>query len=151
MNTLKIAISGLLLVVAGAALAEEVTCESVDGKRKECRMDSRGQVRMVQQLSKADCVEGRTWGQDRQGVWVDDGCRATFEAEHGAPSSVTCESVDNASHSCAMNTEGGVRLVTQHSKADCTEGRTWGTTREGVWVSHGCRAEFQNAGGRYHH
>ena len=149
MNTLKIAISGLLLVAAGGVLAEEVTCESIDGKRNECRMDARGHVRVVTQLSKADCVEGRTWGQDRQGVWVDDGCRAVFAADDAAPNSVTCESVDNASHSCAMNTEGGVRLVTQHSKADCIEGRTWGVTRQGVWVSHGCRADFENSSARH--
>ena len=36
-------------------------------------------VRLVRQLSSARCVEGQTWGQDRSGLWVTQGCRAEFE------------------------------------------------------------------------
>ncbi|MGO4780359.1 DUF3011 domain-containing protein, partial [Lysobacter sp. 2RAB21] len=38
-------------------------------------------VRMVKQLSKSECVEGRSWGFDAHGVWVEDGCRAEFELD----------------------------------------------------------------------
>ena len=34
---------------------------------------------MVQQLSRAPCVENRTWDRDREGVWVDKGCAAIFD------------------------------------------------------------------------
>jgi hypothetical protein len=34
---------------------------------------------LERQHSRNACIEGRTWGQDRGGVWVDDGCRATFK------------------------------------------------------------------------
>ena len=60
------------------ALADEVTCESKSSKRVECNMDTRGEVRIVKQLSNAACVEGRTWGLSKHSVWVDKGCRAVF-------------------------------------------------------------------------
>lgn len=59
-----------------------VDCSSQDGRRKRCEWDVRyDSPRMVQQLSSAACVQGRTWGYDsRQGLWVDSGCRARFAA-----------------------------------------------------------------------
>ena len=42
-------------------------------------MDTSRGVRLVQQLSRAGCWEGRTWGKTRRGVWVANGCRADFE------------------------------------------------------------------------
>jgi len=30
-------------------------------------------------VAKADCVFNRTWGYDRDRIWVDRGCRADFE------------------------------------------------------------------------
>jgi len=39
-----------------------------------------GRIRMVQRHSNASCREGRDWGISRGTVWVDNGCRATFEA-----------------------------------------------------------------------
>lgn len=32
----------------------------------------------VQQLSKAPCQEGVSWGHDRANIWVTNGCRASF-------------------------------------------------------------------------
>jgi hypothetical protein len=55
-----------------------VTCESKDNRQVECAMNTRGDVRVVRQLSKTACVEGRTWGLSRHSVWVKDGCRAVF-------------------------------------------------------------------------
>jgi Protein of unknown function (DUF3011) len=54
-------------------------CASDDMRRHGCAMDTRDGVFIVRQRSEADCVYGRTWGYDRQGVWVDRGCRADFE------------------------------------------------------------------------
>lgn len=72
----------IVMVVAAAysthAFADEVTCESKSSKRVECSMDTRGEVRIVKQLSNAACVEGRTWGLSKHSVWVDKGCRAVF-------------------------------------------------------------------------
>ncbi len=54
-------------------------CESGDGKRHYCDVGNRGTVRLVRQRSGSPCIQGRTWGRDENGVWVDRGCRADFE------------------------------------------------------------------------
>lgn len=57
-----------------------VTCSSEDNRRKTCAWNAQaGAPRMVEQLSRVSCVEGRTWGySSRNGLWVDRGCRARF-------------------------------------------------------------------------
>jgi len=37
----------------------------------------------------------------------------------------------------------GASLVRQESQAPCQQGRTWGWTGNGVWVSNGCSARFR--------
>ena len=87
----------LPLVVAIAAVAAPVTasaqygygggtvrCESNDHRTRVCRVDTAGGVRLVDQDSRAPCVLGRTWGYDRSGIWVSQGCRAKFEVGRGA-------------------------------------------------------------------
>lgn len=54
-------------------------CESGDGKIHYCAEGARGEVRLIRQRSSSPCIFGRTWGRDRNGVWVDRGCRADFE------------------------------------------------------------------------
>lgn len=56
---------------------DDVYCASNDGREAYCRMPWRDSE-LVQQMSRASCIRGRTWGNDRHGVWVSDGCRATF-------------------------------------------------------------------------
>jgi hypothetical protein len=55
-----------------------ITCSSNNGKRNYCSADTRGGVRMVNQRSGSACIQGRTWGFDGRGIWVDHGCRADF-------------------------------------------------------------------------
>lgn len=78
MKTAKPMLAVMLAMFATPALADQVTCESVKGAQVECPMNTSGEVRMVRQLSKAACVEGRTWGLFKHSVWVKGGCRATF-------------------------------------------------------------------------
>lgn len=54
-----------------------IRCSSNNGGRVFCR--ARGPIdraMLAQQISGSACIEGRTWGYDRGGVWVDRGCRA---------------------------------------------------------------------------
>jgi hypothetical protein len=75
-----LAVAGILsLQPTEAAAQERVRCESVDRERTYCTADTRAGVRLVRQISSADCVSGRTWGADRRGIWVTRGCRADFE------------------------------------------------------------------------
>lgn len=59
-------------------LDHEVTCESVGKAQTECDMDTHGEVRLVRQLSRTECVQNRNWGLYHHSVWVKDGCRAVF-------------------------------------------------------------------------
>lgn len=59
------------------------TCESQDYRYKLCQVDTGrgGQVRIERQISKTRCVMGQTWGFNRGGVWVNQGCAAVFVVE----------------------------------------------------------------------
>lgn len=58
---------------------QTVYCESGDMKRHWCSEGIGRTVRLIRQRSTSPCVQGRTWGVDRSGIWVDRGCRADFE------------------------------------------------------------------------
>lgn len=62
----------------GYASGARFTCESNDGRYRECRADTRGGVQLVRQISRTQCIQGQSWGSNRNGVWVDRGCRAEF-------------------------------------------------------------------------
>jgi len=168
-------VSGFLSVVAiGALWAQSapaqvdaqrygsdraIRCDSNDNRLQRCAADTRGGVRLLRQVSKSSCVEGRSWGYDRSGVWVDNGCRAEFALGRGdgwngggggggSGRTVRCDSNDNRYQQCAIHGRGAT-LVRQYSKSPCVEGRSWGVGRGFVWVNNGCRAEFasNNGGG----
>lgn len=56
----------------------QVRCESEDGRYRRCRTWTYGQVRMMRQLSKTNCLLRSNWGYDKDGIWVSDGCRGVF-------------------------------------------------------------------------
>lgn len=157
-----------LMAMAGSAQAQRyddryddryndgpVRCESIKNRTQQCPID--GRARLVRQLSGSPCIEGDTWGQARNGVWVTRGCRAEFIAERGRPSHgggwgnngggrgqiISCDSNDQRMRRCNVSVRRDVRLVRQTSRTACVEGRTWGHDRNGVWVNGGCRAEFE--------
>jgi Protein of unknown function (DUF3011) len=64
----------------GGYRGQSIYCASDDWKRHTCAINTNGAaVRLVNQKSGSACVEGRTWGFNRSGIWVDRGCRADFE------------------------------------------------------------------------
>jgi len=137
--------------------AESIRCSSDDERRHYCNIDTRGGVRLINQISGTPCRQNETWGYDDQGVWVDHGCRAEFATGAGDRNSgyynqgynagfggiVRCNSNDGNRHYCAANTSAGVTLTRQVSGSPCDRDRSWGVDRQGIWVDHGCRAEFQ--------
>lgn len=56
----------------------QVTCSSDDMRRHVCAADTWRGVVLVQVRSDSPCRFGESWGYDRQGIWVDRGCRADF-------------------------------------------------------------------------
>lgn len=81
MNARNVISLALALGLSSAASAETVVCESVKNQRTECDMNTRGEVRMVRQMSSAPCIEGTSWGLSKYTVWVDRGCRAEFASD----------------------------------------------------------------------
>ncbi len=44
---------------------------------------------------------------------------------------------------CATESEPhNVRVVRRYSRRACVPGRSWGRNRRGIWVNHGCDADF---------
>jgi hypothetical protein len=64
-----------------------VRCEARGNHRNYCAADTRGGVTLARQLGPAQCVQGRSWGFDARGIWVEAGCRAEFQvnAYNGMP------------------------------------------------------------------
>lgn len=56
---------------------------------------------------------------------------------------MSCSSDDMRRHVCPVDTTGGVQMVHQKSDAKCIQNRSWGYDNHGIWVDHGCRAEFE--------
>ena len=71
------------LTVPKAEAATKLVCSSVNFEYSYCRVDTRRGVRLGQQLSSASCVQGRSWGTDPRGIWVDRGCSAQFVVSTG--------------------------------------------------------------------
>lgn len=68
---------------AGWDRAIRLNCASQGEGYQMCRVDvgRRGHVRLVKQLSRGSCIQGRSWGWNRAGVWVNYGCRGQFEVD----------------------------------------------------------------------
>lgn len=63
----------------GSGRVQIVECDSNDRRQRRCGVTIRQDARLVRQKSSTPCVEGRTWGWNRDGIWVSNGCRATFQ------------------------------------------------------------------------
>lgn len=149
----------------GYAPGTRFTCDSNDGRYRECRVDVRQGVQLVRQTSRSQCIEGQSWGVNRNGVWVDRGCRAEFAVgaagygnsgygygnnnDYYRNGVVVCESPRGRHNRCPIDTRYGVIMVRQLSDTRCREGHNWGAERGEIWVDHGCRAEFAPGSGRY--
>jgi ribosomal protein L37AE/L43A len=141
-----------------AMSAPTILCESIDGRRNTCRVDTAYGVELHRQISNAECVRNRTWGFDRDGIWVTSGCRAEFALGDSrslamapaVPVMFLCESEGGRRNVCRVDTRYGITLQRQLSSASCIQNRTWGYDANGVWVTEGCRAEFAVGDARGH-
>lgn len=136
---------------ARAPRASEFTCKSANYKYRRCKVPGSGKVSLRRQLSSSPCVRGKTWGQDRKGVWVDRGCagrfsvtgRARRDLDERVRLALDCRSKGFQYRYCPATVRGAVRLTKQYSDAPCRRGRTWGHDRLGIWVDQGCAGRFE--------
>ena len=77
---------GMLALPSKALAQSTITCESNNGNRQYCGGGfTPNQVTMQRQVSGSPCVRNQSWGVDRQGLWVDRGCRAVFLIRRTGP------------------------------------------------------------------
>jgi len=92
-------------------------------------------------------VPARMGCKDKNTLWVSDGCRADFNC---AGKKVNCESWDYNKVECECSSCKifDVELTKTNSESECVKGETYGCwSNEEMWVSNGCRGEFQCHGG----
>jgi len=138
----------------GAPGGEVITCESRNYQQQFCGTGNIVGAMLVQQRSRAPCIEGQSWGFRPDGIWVSGGCEVDFRIRRGhyvpaplpaptRPGLFVCESRDYQYAVCPTGRIAGAQLVRQISQAACIEGSTWGTLRDGIWVDRGCEGEFE--------
>lgn len=67
-----------LSTTPAAARSVVIACGSGGYSYNYCPVDTRGGVDIYRQKSSSPCEYGSSWGYDRRGIWVDQGCRAEF-------------------------------------------------------------------------
>jgi hypothetical protein len=119
---------------AGAS-QREIRCDSRGLGYNFCRVDTGGRVELVRKHSLFSCREGRSWGYDDRGVWVDKGCSADFRVgkDHHNSKAVLGAVVGLAALAA---------IASSRSKAEASEVESWSVgsftgndSREGVMVT----------------
>lgn len=57
---------------------DTIRCESPNFRYRFCRINTDNRVELRRQISSTTCREGRNWGYEPRGVWVDHGCGGEF-------------------------------------------------------------------------
>jgi hypothetical protein len=152
-------VRALLLALAAAASGHAaaatgfINCDSIGYRYQYCAVDTQGRVAMIRENSTGNlCRQGRGWGYDNGGIWVDKGCRAQFSygrddrggGNWGRNGELTCESIGYRYKYCNADTQGRASLVREVSTGNlCNQGRGWGYDNGGIWVDRGCRGVFR--------
>lgn len=66
------------LVPTAQAAGREVRCESHGMRHAYCATGRHGSVKVLETFGAWPCTEGRSWGVETEGIWVDSGCKARF-------------------------------------------------------------------------
>jgi hypothetical protein len=67
-----------LALLCAQAQAADVVCASQSAGYRFCRADTSRGVALIEQLSPFACNKDNTWGFDKGGIWVSNGCAARF-------------------------------------------------------------------------
>jgi len=136
----SVAVLAALALAAGSvpasAAQREVRCDSRGLGHNYCRVDTEGRVELIDRHSLFSCREGRSWGYDDRGVWVDKGCSATFRVgRHGHNNKA-------AVAGAVVGLAALAAIAASRHKAETVEVESWAVgsfagddAREGVRVS----------------
>ena len=133
------ALAALALVagsVPASASQREIRCDSRGLGYNYCRVDTGGSVELVDRHTLFQCREGRSWGYDQRGIWVDKGCSATFRLGRS-------DRHNNAAIAGAViGLAALAAIASSRQKAEADEVQSWAVgsfsgndPREGVRVS----------------
>jgi len=122
----------------------EFSCASSDERYRECQLPVDGRARLVKQRSDAPCIEGRSWGQRGDRVWVDRGCRARFTVEPRGGGWGGGQGQQRTEAACRSEAQRHGMHVQDVGTAEWNQGaRFWMTTVRGTYqgrrVTAGCR------------
>lgn len=132
-------------VVNAGTPVRTIRCESNNGGRETCTVDTGKGVVLTKQLSNLGCAKGKTWDYDEDGVWVSRGCRGIFTIDVDPAKvgqALRCESNHGKENICPLPAGARVRVQEQRSNTPCVEGKNWDVRSDGLHVNHGCRAVF---------
>jgi hypothetical protein len=124
----------------------EFNCSSTESKYRECQLPVDGRARLVKQKSDSPCIEGQTWGQRGDRLWVDRGCRAKFEVVFGGGGTgqrVDCRSEQARYRECPIQRGYVGKLISDDSGGKCRNAGAWGTRDGLIWVNNGCKGRFE--------
>jgi fermentation-respiration switch protein FrsA (DUF1100 family) len=93
-----VAVALAVLLAVPPAFARTVRCESWNSRYTYCPVQTYGNVTLRHELSRFSCLNGRGWGYDRHGIWVDRGCRAEFAVDEGHRGSYSGYDYDDHDH-----------------------------------------------------
>lgn len=93
----------------GQGFAGQLECRSDNNRYRRCSAPTENRVELLRQFSNSECIRGRSWGHDRNGIWVDRGCQARFGYGFGSVRGDT--SSDGGSGGNAGAIIGGVALA----------------------------------------
>ena len=138
-----------------------ITCESKNNSHNVCRVDgidSRS-VHIERKLSSAPCERGYSWGvssgeNSPPGIWVDNGCRATFSYSTQGGSyqpyggtthdfNFDCVSEMSEWRHCNVPDVHLARVELVRGNNQCNEYKAWGVDDTGVWVRSNCMGTFR--------
>jgi hypothetical protein len=135
-----------------AQASRVIRCGSASGGQVQCQTHGKAEnVRLVRDLNRDRCRQGESWGFTDSFIWTNNGCWADFEVVYRGPQGlgrnariITCGTTSGLQVQC--ETHGfatAVRLRRDLSGSRCSQPSSWGYTNALVWVSKGCRAEFE--------
>ena len=129
-----------------------LTCSAPINGRQECPLPAGTVAKFVTQVGNRPCRLNVTYGFKPGYAWVQQGCQAVFEisgrGEQGGNTGtyttrLTCESQSAARQQCPIAGATSIRLVRQISTNPCRLNESFGIGFGHVWVSNGCRGEFE--------
>lgn len=140
----------------GPGTTTRIVCESQSAARQQCQAAGATSIRLIKQYSTNPCTLNQSYGIGFGHMWVSNGCRGEFEVTVGGqpgggggdngtglPDRVLCESKSGERAECRIPVGKQVRLARQISTSACVQNSTWGFGYGMIWVTKGCRGEFE--------